>query len=65
LETVHSTLESLIGVRPVREQDAAEIRTDARPYHVGDASKLRSATGWAPRRSLDDALREVVDAQAD
>jgi GDP-4-dehydro-6-deoxy-D-mannose reductase len=65
LEAVHARLETLIGVHPVREQDAAEMRPDARPYHVGDAAKLRAATGWCPRRSLDQALKDVVDAQAD
>ncbi|MGH7569300.1 MAG: NAD-dependent epimerase/dehydratase family protein [Gemmatimonadales bacterium] len=65
LETVHAKLEALIGVHPVRERDAGEVRPDARPHLVGDAAKLRAATGWAPRRSLDDTLREVVDAQAD
>jgi nucleoside-diphosphate-sugar epimerase len=39
------------------------VRPDARPYLVGDASKLRSATEWAPRRSLEETLKEVVDAQ--
>ena len=39
------------------------MRPDARPYLVGDASKLRAAPGWAPQRSLDETLKEVVDAQ--
>ena len=65
LEAVQAKLETLIGIHPVRERDTAEVRTDARPYHVGDAAKLRAATGWTPRRSLDDALRDVIDAQAD
>ncbi len=65
LEALHTQLEAVIGVHPVREQDTAEMRTDARPYHVGDSAKLAATTGWVPRRSLEDALREVVDAQAD
>jgi GDP-4-dehydro-6-deoxy-D-mannose reductase len=64
LETVHAKLEQLIGVHPLHERDAGEMRPDARPYLVGDASKLRTATGWAPRRSLDETLKEIVDAQA-
>jgi nucleoside-diphosphate-sugar epimerase len=32
---------------------------------VGDSAKLRAATGWAPRRTLDETLRDVIDAQAD
>jgi GDP-4-dehydro-6-deoxy-D-mannose reductase len=64
LEAIHSRLEQLLGIRLVREVDASQIRRDARPYLVGDASKLRAATGWAPSRSLDDMLRDVLDAQA-
>ena len=63
LEAVHAKLEDLIGVHPLHEKDSGEMRPDARPYLVGDASKLRKATGWAPRRSLDETLKEVVDAQ--
>jgi GDP-4-dehydro-6-deoxy-D-mannose reductase len=63
LDTVHTMLEDLIGVHPLHEQDAAEMRPDARPYLVGDPSKLRAATGWAPRWSLEETLKEVVDAQ--
>jgi len=65
LEAVHATLEDLIDVHPLHEQDAAEMRPDARSYLVGDASKLRGATGWAPRRSLEETLKEIVDAQTD
>jgi nucleoside-diphosphate-sugar epimerase len=32
------------------------------PVSVGDASKLRRATGWAPRIPLPAALRAVYDA---
>jgi GDP-4-dehydro-6-deoxy-D-mannose reductase len=63
LAAVHAKLEDLIGVHPLHERDSGEMRPDARPYLVGDASKLRKATGWAPRRSLDETLKEVVDAQ--
>ena len=65
LETVHAKLEQLIGVHPLHEHDAREARPVASAYLVGDAAKLRRATGWAPQRSLDDTLKEVVDAQAD
>jgi GDP-4-dehydro-6-deoxy-D-mannose reductase len=65
LAAVHAKLEELIGIHPLHERDAEEMRPDARPYLVGDASKLRSATGWTPWRSLEETLKEVVDAQAD
>lgn len=63
LERVHAMLEDLVGIHPVREHDGDEVRRDARPYLVGDPGKLR-ALGWAPRRSLEETLKEVVDAQA-
>ena len=63
LDEIHTHLERLLEVTPVREVDGSQVRRDARPYLVGDAAKLRSATGWVPRRSLDDMLRDVIDAQ--
>jgi len=43
--------------------DTSQVRREARPYLVGDAGKLRAATGWSPRRTLDDMLRDIIDAQ--
>ena len=34
------------------------------PVLVGDSSKLRAATGWSPRRSLDDLLDDLLRAEA-
>jgi GDP-4-dehydro-6-deoxy-D-mannose reductase len=44
----------------VRE-DASRMRPADVPVSVGDAAKLRAATGWAPRISLGAALRSVYD----
>ena len=44
----------------VRE-DTARMRAVDVPVSVGDASKLRAATGWAPRIPLTAALRAVYD----
>ncbi|MDQ6925542.1 MAG: GDP-mannose 4,6-dehydratase [Candidatus Eremiobacteraeota bacterium] len=44
----------------VRE-DPALMRSADVPVSVGDASKLRQATGWAPRVPLGAALRSVYD----
>ena len=63
LDAMHTRLEQLVGISPKREVDASQVRREARPYLVGDASKLGAATGWTPRRSLDDILRDVIDAQ--
>jgi GDP-4-dehydro-6-deoxy-D-mannose reductase len=65
LEAVLVCLERLLDFHPKREHDASQARPDARPVLVGDATKLRTATGWSPRRSLEDTLRDVLDAQAD
>ena len=63
LDEIHTRLEQLLGVTPKREVDSSQVRKEARPYLVGDAAKLRAATGWTPRRSLDDILKDVLDAQ--
>jgi GDP-4-dehydro-6-deoxy-D-mannose reductase len=63
LDQIHTRLEQLLGITPKREVDASQVRREARPYLVGDSSKLRAATGWSPRRSLDDMLQDVIDAQ--
>jgi GDP-4-dehydro-6-deoxy-D-mannose reductase len=63
LDDIHTRLEALIGFSPKREVDGSQVRREARPYLVGDAAKLRAATGWSPRRSLDDLLNDVLDAQ--
>jgi GDP-4-dehydro-6-deoxy-D-mannose reductase len=58
-------LAQLVGVCPVREVDPALVRATDIPYLIGDSSKLRARTGWAPRHSLEETLKDVVDAQAD
>jgi GDP-4-dehydro-6-deoxy-D-mannose reductase len=63
LDQIHTRLEQLLDVAPKREVDGSQVRREARPYLVGDSTKLRAATGWNPRRSLDDILRDVLDAQ--
>ena len=63
LDEIHTRLETLLEFTPVREVDGSQIRREARPYLVGDAAKLRSVTGWTPRRSMDDILRDVLNAQ--
>ena len=65
LEAVFWRLADLVGLRPIPEADPDLLRAADIPYLVGDATKLRSATGWTPRHSLDDILRDVLNAQAD
>jgi len=55
----------LLGIRAIPEADPDLMRPADIPHLVGDAAKLRAATGWSPRRSLDETLRDVLDAQTD
>ena len=41
--------------------DPGRVRSSEIPCAVGDASKLRNVTGWAPRRSIDDMLSRLLD----
>lgn len=47
------------------EPDPALFRPVDIPALVGDASRLRAATGWSPRWSLDDTLQGMIDAETD
>ncbi len=49
---------SLAGVRPEVQENAFETRPFDIPCLSGDAGRLR-VLGWAPRRSLDDALADI------
>ena len=60
--TVRSVVEEMIVAsgRDARiEVDPARVRPVELPYLVGDSSKLR-ALGWAPQRTLRDALDEAL-----
>jgi len=65
LEQLLDQLSALVGVRPIAEADPDLMRAGDIACLRGDAAKLRAATGWAPRHTLDETLRDVLDAQAD
>jgi GDP-4-dehydro-6-deoxy-D-mannose reductase len=65
LEALFFRMADMAGVRAIPEADPDLMRLGDIPHLVGDATKVRRATGWAPRWSLDQTLREVLDAQAD
>jgi GDP-4-dehydro-6-deoxy-D-mannose reductase len=65
LRAVFQQLAAIVGVDAIPETDAAWMRPADLPCLIGDSSKLRSATGWAPTISLDRTLRDLVHAQAD
>ena len=62
---VFHRLAALIGVDAEPRPDPELARARDLPYLVGDSSKLRAATGWAPAISLDAMLRGLLDAQTD
>jgi GDP-4-dehydro-6-deoxy-D-mannose reductase len=57
-------LARLVGVRVEPEVESSLTRSSDIPHLVGDATKLRRATGWTPSRSLEQTLRGLVDAEA-
>lgn len=65
--SIGTILEKLIALSRLDvkvEVDQTRIRQVDPPRIVGDANLLRTTTGWAPRRSLDETLRDVwADAQ--
>jgi GDP-4-dehydro-6-deoxy-D-mannose reductase len=65
LQELFDRLAVIIGVDAIPEPDPEFMRPADIPVLVGDAAKLRAATGWEPRISLDQTLRDMADAQAD
>ena len=65
LEALFRTLAGIVGVDAIPEPDPELTRPADLPYLVGDAAKLRAATGWASAIPLEQTLRELVHAQAD
>lgn len=64
IRQVFEQLAHLVGTDARAVPDPALARTADIPYLVGDPSKLMRTTGWEPEVALEDALAEVVDAQA-
>jgi GDP-4-dehydro-6-deoxy-D-mannose reductase len=58
-------LAQLIGASARPAPDPSLRRASDIPHLVGDSTKLRRATGWAPSISLEQTLRRLVDAEAD
>jgi GDP-4-dehydro-6-deoxy-D-mannose reductase len=64
LRQLFQQLAGLMGIRAEPIPDPSLVRTADIPHLVGDSTKLRKATGWSPTVSLEQTLREMVDAQA-
>ena len=65
LMDVVTRLAGVVGFRVIVEVDHALTRANDIRHLVGDSTRLREATGWAPRISLEQTLKDLVDAQAD
>jgi GDP-4-dehydro-6-deoxy-D-mannose reductase len=65
LADVFGRLAAMIGTRAVPETSASLVRRGDILHLVGDSTKLRRATDWAPAITLEQTLQELVDAQAD
>ncbi len=55
------TLRGLAGVPIEVYVDPARVRPVDQPLLVADASKLRAATGWEPRFSIEATLADMLD----
>lgn len=64
LRALFDQLAAIVGVDAIPETDAAFVRPADIPYLVGDASRLRAATGWAPCIPFATTLEDLVHAQA-
>jgi len=64
LRQLFTRLAGLVGVRVEPVTDPTLMRAGDIRYLVGNAGKLEHATGWSPRISLEQTLRDMVDAQA-
>lgn len=62
--SVREVLERLIALARTKSTwrvDPARLRPTDEPYIVGNAARLKRATGWSPRLELDRTLRDVME----
>jgi GDP-4-dehydro-6-deoxy-D-mannose reductase len=62
LRQLFNRLADMVGAKVAPVPDPSLMRPGDIRYLVGDAGKLRRATGWSPRLTLEQTLREMVDA---
>ncbi|HEX8848007.1 MAG TPA: GDP-mannose 4,6-dehydratase [Gemmatimonadaceae bacterium] len=53
-----------VGATATVEVDPALVRKVEVPWLVGDATKLRNATGWSPALDCDDIIADLINATA-
>jgi GDP-4-dehydro-6-deoxy-D-mannose reductase len=62
--TLATRVLALVGVDAILNTDAALVRPAEVPILIGDATKLRRATGWSPRLTLDSIIEDLIRAAA-
>ena len=62
--TLANRVLALVGVNAILNSDAALVRPAEVPILIGDATKLRRATGWSPRFTLDSIIEDLIRAAA-
>lgn len=65
LGELFARLAGLMAVSAVPVPDPSLVRSADIAHLVGDATKIRRATRWAPAITLEQTLRGLVDAEAD
>jgi GDP-4-dehydro-6-deoxy-D-mannose reductase len=65
LRELFERLARIVGVAAEPVPDPELVREADIQHLVGDGTKLRELTGWTPVLTLEDALTEVVHAEAD
>jgi GDP-4-dehydro-6-deoxy-D-mannose reductase len=65
LAQVFGRLAALMDLTIVPVPDPALVRRADIPHLVGDSTKLRRSTGWAPAITLEQMLQGLLDAEAD
>jgi GDP-4-dehydro-6-deoxy-D-mannose reductase len=62
--TLANRVLALVGVDAILSTDTALVRPAEVPILVGDATKLRRATGWSPRFTFDSIIEDLIRAAA-
>lgn len=61
IKDVLYTLLELSGVKAKIKQDPAKTRPSDVPVLIGDATKLKNATGWKPQIPFEQTLKDILD----
>jgi len=60
IREVIDILSRILGIELPFSVDSERLRPSDVPYLVGDCSKFRKQTGWEPKLTFEDAMRDLV-----